>query len=347
MSSTSSSCSSVNARPGNFAVACDSRFVLLAADDPAVELLGAAAGHPRRVLRLVVESDVVRGDAVPPPQLPRDAPVANVLEPSEPRGLHERRKNLELLTPRRLARVRGHLLTVHPPLRLQHRLDHVLGTRAQAESHRVVRLAAVQPLLVQRLDDRAARGEPLHPFKRVPALVVHEPVLGEHVDKLEIVPFPRREIVRVVRRRDLNRARAEGHVHELRVRDDRYAPPVERMDQVLTVDAFIAIVIGVDRDRGVSEHRLRTRRRDDDFARAVLVRVREAPDAAKLYGRVLPRDDELFRALQVDVIDFDVRDGCLELAAPVHEAGCLCTRDPPRACARTLPSQPWRACRPS
>lgn len=56
----------------------------VAADDPSVGLLAGCAGHAGGVLGLAGLHDVPRRDAVAPPQLPRDAPVADVLEPPAP-----------------------------------------------------------------------------------------------------------------------------------------------------------------------------------------------------------------------------------------------------------------------
>jgi|TARA_B110000305_G_C19211951_1_gene526314 hypothetical protein len=71
--------------------------------------------------------------------------------------------------------------------------------RTQPEPHGVVFLAVVQVQSLQRLDNRLPRREPLHAFEPVAALVVNKAVLGEHVDELQVVSFPRGEIVRVVR----------------------------------------------------------------------------------------------------------------------------------------------------
>ena len=148
------------------------RLRFFAADDPAVELLARAPRHAGVLGGFALELDVVRRDAVPPPKLPRDAPVADVLQPPKPRGFHERGDDLELLRPRRLARVRRHRRAVHPPLRFQHRLDHVLRPRTQTEPHRVGGFALVQTQLVQRVDHGFARGEPLQPSEPIASLVV-------------------------------------------------------------------------------------------------------------------------------------------------------------------------------
>eukprot|EP00965_Chrysotila_dentata_P002151 70740-Pleurochrysis_carterae.AAC.1 len=64
-----------------------------------------------------------------PPKLARDAPVADVVKPAEPRLVVLLRDDLELAVANRVGRALRHPAAVDPPLRLQHRLDHL---RAQA-----------------------------------------------------------------------------------------------------------------------------------------------------------------------------------------------------------------------
>ena len=143
-----------------------------------------------------------RGDTVAPPQLPRNAPVLNVVQPPEPRvpgqGQHNEgtavrmtrdaqsgthgvaqayacscgplrqtvpRTQAATITgrPQRNALVKGrdeaqravadsvggalgHARTADPPLRLQQRLNDVVGARAQAQAHGVRLLASEQAL---------------------------------------------------------------------------------------------------------------------------------------------------------------------------------------------------------
>ena len=86
-------------------------------------------------------------------------------------------------------------------------------------------------------------------------------------------------IVEVVARRDLHRAGAQLRIGML-VGDDRNQAAGDRMLDLLADDRRIALVIGMHRDRHVGEHRLRTRRRDMDRARAVGQRIFEVPEVA-------------------------------------------------------------------
>ena len=66
----------------------------------------------------------------------------------------------------------------------------------------------------------------------------------------------------------------------------------------------IALVVGIDRDRDVAQHRLGARRRDDDVAATADARVADLPD----------------RSLLLVVLDFEVGDGRAERRVPVDEA---------------------------
>lgn len=68
-----------------------------------------------RVRRVGRERHEVDGDAVAPPELPRDAPVAAVLEPRVPRALVHGGHDVQLVRTHRLHRLRRHRLAVHVP----------------------------------------------------------------------------------------------------------------------------------------------------------------------------------------------------------------------------------------
>ena len=118
-----------------------------------------------------------------------------------------------------------------------------------------------------------------------------------------MMPPPDLEVVEVVRRRDLHRAGALLGIGIV-VRHDRDAPADQRQDRVPADQMAVALVVGMHRDRGVAQHRLGPRRRDRD----VLVRA---------FDRVL---DVPERALDLDLLHFEVGDRGLEFRVPIDEA---------------------------
>ena len=131
---------------------------------------------------------------------------------------------------------------------------------------------ADQPLLGQRRDDLLARL--LHGEARVVGarLGRHAPVLADDADLVEVVAAADLEVVGVVAGRDLQRAGAEVGL-DVVVGDDRQVAPDEGQHRRAADEVAVALVVGVHRDRGVGQHRLRAHGGDHDLARAVLERI--------------------------------------------------------------------------
>ena len=86
-------------------------------------------------------------------------------------------------------------------------------------------------------------------------------LLIEHADLRQVVAAADLEVVEVVRRGDLHRARALFGIG-IFVGDDRNPAPDQRQDHVLADQMRVALVVRMHGDRGVAEHRLRPRGRD-------------------------------------------------------------------------------------
>ena len=214
-----------------------------------------------------------------PPQLARDAPRLDVLHPAE-----------ELLAPalgheghaaiaRRRDRLLGELLGVGVPLLGQERLDR--HAAAIAVGHGVgVRLDLLdQPRRLHVGDDPLARVEAVEAAILLRRLVVQPSELVEDADRLELVAAADLEVVEVVRRRDLDRARALLRVGVL-VGDDRDAPADQRQDGVLADQVLPLGIVGMHRDAGVAQHGLGPGRGHDDVLVAALDRILEVPEMA-------------------------------------------------------------------
>ena len=95
----------------------------------------------------------------------------------------------------------------------------------------------------------------------------HAAVEADHRDLLEAVAASDLEVVRVVARRHLERARPHRRVDVL-VGDDRHLALDERHDRPLPDEVLVALVGRVDGDRGVAEQRDGTHRRNGHVASA-------------------------------------------------------------------------------
>ena len=160
--------------------------------------------------------------------------------------------------------------------------------------------AGQQALLAQRLDHGALglvggqAGEALAGGRGHPA------VLADHRDLLQAVLAADLEVVGIVPGRDLQRAGAEVGLDVL-VADDPQAAADERQDRVLADQAGVALVVGIDRDRCVGEHRLRPHRRDGDRPRSRRQRV----------------VDHVERVLHLALLDLEVGDRGAGAGVPV------------------------------
>ena len=224
-----------------------------------------AAGSPRDDGHVAVRARE-GGDPVAPPELARDAPVADVRASTRSRS--------SSTTPARSG-----------PCPSSTARDRGLGERLRSSrttaSERYGSIDVVAALAGAEVDRRAARPPTRRPScssratirlrasKRSrpansPASAVIFPSGPMTTTAGSPWRWPDREVVGVVRGRHLHDPRAELAVHEDRVLDDReLAARRSGGSRVLPRRPARARVLRVDRERRVAEHRLGPRRRDD------------------------------------------------------------------------------------
>ena len=230
-----------------------------------------------------------------PPQLPRNTPGLDILQPLEIGLLPILRHEIGAAVAHGGQRRLGQRLGVDIPLvgeaRLQHRVRAVamrhgmdivgdFGEQSALVHHRHdarARLETVEP--VERLDRRvefAGRGEAFEKLF-VPAQR-HARFGVEHIDQPQPMPLADLEVVEVMRRGDLHRAGALFGVG-IFVGDDGNEPPDQRQADIAPDKFGVALVFRMHGDRRVAEHRLGPRRRDGDELAAVLPVERDDRDS--------------------------------------------------------------------
>ena len=261
---------------------------------------------------------VPRGNLVAPPQLARDAPVLDVLEPlvvdREPllgEDLHvAARDGVERDLRDRLARMqragRRRLAHRHVPLLGQRRLDDFAGAAAARHHHLVRLLRDDEAGGAQVLEHALARDVAVEPAVLRRRVVVDGRGQREDRDRLEVVALADFEVVEVVRRRDLHATGAELAVDH-RVGDHRNRPAGQRQRDLLADERGVALVLGVHGHGDVAQQGLGARRRHDDarmwIMSSVHRRIADLPQAAVfLLG-----------------FDLEVGHGRLQLRVPVDE----------------------------
>eukprot|EP01137_Pigoraptor_chileana_P033897 Opistho-2@25586 len=275
-----------------------------------------------RVLRagLSLDDDKVGGNAVAPPQLARDAPVPDVLQPSVPRLFVHVGNDPQLLGDAHgIDCAARHFVRADIPLRLHERLNNVLCATANGDDHRVVLDIAEEALLLECLEDGNTRVKPLHSLE-LRAIVVDCAVVVENVDDGEVVAHADLKVIEVVPGGDLHRTSAKRGVHKA-VGNDGNGVSRERMADALAVEMRVACVLWVDGDGSVSEHGLNTCRGNDNLLLRAFNLVGKGREGAKLILAVaVARDGHECTPSELLLVNLEVRDGRLECAAPVDEA---------------------------
>ncbi len=135
-------------------------------------------------------------------------------------------------------------------------------------------------------------------------------VLAQDVDHGQAVALAHLEVVEVVRRGDLHRARALLGIRIL-VGDDRNAAADDGQDHVLADEMLVALIVRVNGDRGVAEHGLGPRGGDDD----------EGGRVFGIEGRALDGIAQMPEVpLGLDLLDFQIGNRGQELRVPIDEA---------------------------
>ncbi len=239
-----------------------------------------------------------------PPQLPRNAPIADVAHPVKEGLRPGLGDELGLALLHRLDCRLRERLHLHEPLGRQHRLDHRFATLAVADRVHVRLGSALEPQFGQPRFDRFARLETIQPRERTSGGGDHT-LLVEDRDHRQVVAQAAFEVVGIVGGRDLHRAGAELGIDQHRIGDDLELIPGDRVFDRLADFRPVARIIRMHGHRRVAEHGLGPRGRDHDLAAAVGQRIGELVELA-LHALV--------------VVDLEVRERGPARHAPVDQA---------------------------
>ena len=243
-------------------------------------MLGAARGALRGGFgcnrQMIMFLTVPRRNAVTPPQLARQRPIADVAHPVEIFFATVVGDNLEVAA---LHGGDGRLrqrLHLAEPLGGSARLHN--GAAAFADSNRVGVVANFleQVERLQILDDFFSRREAFHSGVGAGGST-HVAVVGHHIDFGEMVPASDLEVVRIVRGGDFYGAGAELAVHHF-VGDDGNFAIHKRHDGACPDQFLVAFILGMHRDGGVAEHGFRARGSHDQIFFAPGDRVANVPE---------------------------------------------------------------------
>ena len=272
--------------------------------EPGVEHVRVALPAPARGRGLPdmgLLAPVPDGQLVAPPQLPRDAPGADVPHPVEVDLALALRVDAHAPGGDRLDRGGGQLVHAHEPLERDERLDALARAMREGNGVAVALAAGDPPLALERGDDRLAGLEHGQAGEALAGVRRHAPVLADHRDLVETVTAADLEVVGVVAGGDLQLAGAEVGLHVV-VGDDRQPAPDERQDRRAPDQLAVALVVRVDRHRRVGQHRLGPHRGDRHLPAALEVVV-----------------DRVEHVVDLALLDLEVRDGRAAARVPVDD----------------------------
>ena len=222
------------------------------------------------------------GDAVSPPKLTRDAPVVAILHPVDVDFGEAVGGKFHVTGAHRLQCRLRERLHLDEPLVGCHRLDRVVATVAGAD---VVRMRLDRKKVALRLqigDQRLAAGVAIHALI-LAGIAVHGRIVVHDLDLFQSVPLADKEVVGVVRGRDLDAPRSEPDFHIV-IGDNGDFPTHDRQNQRLADQMPGCLIIRVDRNGGITEHGFRAGGCHLDIAVLTFDGILDVPEEAGLLG---------------------------------------------------------------
>ncbi len=214
---------------------------------------------------------------MPPPDLARDAPVADVFHPVIVGILPLFRQDAGLSLLHRLKCALGQGADLDVPLERQVRFNHGLAAVAAAHRHGVVLDSVQEACLLQVGHDAFAGSEAVHPLVLV-ACGVDDPRFVEDIDLVQSVAQADLEVVEVVGRGDLDHTGSELAVNVV-VGHHRDLAVDQRQEHLLAHQVGVAFVLGMHRHRRVPQHGFRAGGgHDDEASRLTHHRVADVPE---------------------------------------------------------------------
>ncbi|MBT9163230.1 MAG: hypothetical protein DDT24_00134 [Chloroflexi bacterium] len=214
--------------------------------------VGVVHSH-RRLPAILAVPD---GEAMSPPELPADAPVADVLHPVEVYHGETLGDDLNAPVNHRFDRWSSQRRHLDKPLPGGQRLNH--SSAALAMTYRVgVRFDLdQQPLFLQVCQQGMARGKTVLPLIWA-GVFIQRGIRIHYVNERQLFSLRDLEVDRVMCRGNLHRAAAEGGVHGIIGNNGNLAPD-RRQDSAPPHKVFVPPVLGIDGNGGIAEKGLRT-----------------------------------------------------------------------------------------
>jgi len=203
----------------------------------------------------------------------------------------------------------GHSFAVDIPLRLEERLNNIVGFRAATESHGVGVLFTNEAKFLKLFVDCNTSVESHHSSEFFTTNMVDLTCLVEHVDEFKVVAFTAEVIVGVVSGGDLDGTSTVVHVNQHVIsNDDNFAVGTEGMLKLLANKVLVAGIFRVDSDSNITKHCLETSSGNSDQLVSSLDSVLEFSQSTELVGLlgVVTRHRQECLTLDVQVLNLKI-----------------------------------------
>ncbi|MPM74158.1 hypothetical protein SDC9_121143 [bioreactor metagenome] len=248
----------------------------------------AALGADRDVLlgdRHFAAVVTVEGrNAMAPPKLPRNAPVAHVFHPVKigagKAGGHE----LDVARPHRLNGRLGQWLHFDKPLLRRHGLN--VGGAAVAGTDVVGELFDFEEITLRfKVCHNGFAGLVAVHADVFAGILRHVAVLVNDLNEFKAVAHAHLKVIGIVGRGDFDAAGAKLPL-DIVVSENRNFAPDQGQDGGLADIGSIPCILRVHGDAGIADHRLRAGRRTDNITGAVHKRIFYVPQVTRFFGKL-------------------------------------------------------------
>ncbi len=168
---------------------------------------------------------------MPPPQLPRDAPIVDVMHPVQVNLFVVLRNNCDLAVFDGFRRLLCQWFDLDEPLRRKPRFHHSAAAVALPYRDGVILLTNQETLLTQVVEHALARFVAIQSSIRT-RILAHAGALIDHFNLRQIVAESSLKVIRIVRRSHFHRSRPKLRLRQI-IRNNRNLPVHQRQQNFL------------------------------------------------------------------------------------------------------------------
>ena len=243
--------------------------------------MGARCGRSAGNGDFAAVGAVPRRNAVTPPKLAGNAPVADIFKPMEIDLFKTLGNKTGVAVFHSVNRGAGQRFHFDEPLFRHARLDSCAAAIASTDVVGIIFVFDERTLGFQIFNNRFSRFVAVH--AGIFRVIVGNLCVGrQHVDDFQIVAKPDLKVVGVVGGRNFHDAGSEIHFHVI-VGNDRNFTVNKRQNKRFAHNVFVAFIVRVDGDRRIAQKGFGTRGGKFQIAASVFERIAQVPEVPRLF----------------------------------------------------------------